>query len=232
MFYRFLLVAGLVLFVVGLALPRYHDQEKFEREYAALEGPTRSKDYHQLRQRSLTASLRIQDYGLTAFSIGVLLYGAVHWRKAVTFLPKTKLAVTLLGTFSAFVVAAAQVGALLMDYARDEFPKWADSLGIPLAGVPVIFLALAMWGAAHSQLMITGKAPTARLVLSGWAWWLAFLILITSLLLITCAATGYFWLVIPCGLWITFYLSIWISRSQNRPNHTAEPASPNRGGSS
>lgn len=212
-----LLAAGVALFVTGLVLPRYHDKDAYEHRYMALEGPTRSKDFYELRRQSLTSSLKFQDYGLTVILTGVLVIIASRWRQIAPALPTKKVTVVILGTVAAFVTMAAQVGALFIDYVRGEFPHWADSMGIPLAGTPVMFLALVLWAGVHSLLVEKNENPDFRLHLRRSNWWLAFLVTATVIILFISAASGNFWQIIPAALWVAFYLSIWISRSKIAP---------------
>lgn len=218
-----LLVVGAALFITGLALPRYRDKEDYERRYRALEGPTRSKDFYELRRRSLTTSLRLQDYGLTVISLGILAIATARWRQTVSALPKKKVTVAAFGAVAAFVAVAAQVGSLYLDFDRGEFPHWADSLGIPMAGMPVMFIALLLWAGAHSLLVEEKDSAVWRLTLRHSNWWLAFLVSATGIILVISAAVGDFWQVIPAALWIGFYFSIWISRSKKEPGQPPEP---------
>lgn len=213
-----LIVTGAALWVVGLLTPRYHDEADYQRRYMALEGPTRSKDFYALREQSLTSSLKFQDYGVTAMLIGALAFSASRWRQLVPLLPQKRITAALLGAFASFVAVAAQVGSLFSDFSRDEFPHWADSLGIPLAGMPVMLGALLIWAAAHCLLVRRSGSFAWHLTLRHANWWLALLILATALILVVSAALGDFWQIIPAALWIAFYFSIWISRSKEEPN--------------
>lgn len=208
------IIAGVALFVGGLALPRYHNQQEYEQRYRALLGPNRSNDFHELRKQSLTSSFKIQDYGLSVVAIGALLFAAVRWRQIAPHLPKGKFTVLLLGALAAFVAVIAQVGALMLEYSRGEFPHWADSLGIPLAGMPVLFFALLFWAGLHVLMVREKTGATWRLTLRLLNGWLAFLIAATAAIFGWSAAVGDFWQLIPAALWIGFYCSIWISRSQ------------------
>lgn len=218
-----LLVLGTTLFVTGLFVPRYHDKEEYERRYMALDGPNRSKEFYELRRQSLTSSYRIQDYGLTVISLGILAIVALRWRQTTSILPKKKVTVGIFGIVVAFVTIAAQVGSLFLDFERGEFPHWADSLGIPLAGMPILFIFLSLWAGVHSLLVANKKSAAWRLTLRDSNWWLAFLISVTCIILVVSAATGDFWQVLPSALWMGFYFSIWISRSKEEPNKAIEP---------
>lgn len=185
----------------------------------ALEGPTRSADFYELRAASLTSSRKLQDYGLCAISLGLTTSAVVWWHRLRSILPRTRLAAALFGGTIAILTVAAQIGSLFLDYERGEFPYWADSLGIPLAGMPVILVVLTAWAGFHALLVERREQSPFRLTLRNSNWWLAVLVATTVVILATSVAVGDFWQIIPAALWIIFYLSIWISRSEVRRHH-------------
>jgi hypothetical protein len=224
-----LLIAGVILLTVGLSLPRYHDGKKYEQQRSTLESsprdrPTLDHDFQELRRSSLTPSLKLEDYGLTTISVGVLTLAGVHWRRTAAFLPKRRITVALLGGFAAVATIAAYVGSLLLDFDRGEFPAWGDSLAVPLIGVPLMLIALLVWAGLHS-LLVKNSAGSWRLTLRNENWWLALLVSITMFVLVACSVLGDFWNVWAAAVWVIFYFSIWISRSAEEPNHPTEPTS-------
>lgn len=82
--------------------------------------------------------------------------------------------------------------------------------------MPVILVTLVGWASVHALLVERREAGSFRLTLRNSNWWLAFLVAITGLILVSSLAVGDFWQTIPAALWIAIYLSIWISRSQEK----------------
>jgi len=209
-----LIFLGTVVFAWGYRMPRYHDKRAYERRYHALDGPTRSADFYALRAEFLTASYRLQDYGLTAVLLGCVLLPVSRSRKISGLFPKRKFTVGLLGCAAAWLVYRAEVASLYLDMSRDEFPHWADSIAIPLGGMYIISAALVPWAIVHSFFTPSTQGQFQRLKFSVVNCWLALLISVTLAFLLIVVGDGYFWQVIPCALWIAFYLSIWIKRSE------------------
>lgn len=216
-----LLIAGIALFWTGFQMPRYHDEKEYFRRYSDLafgNSPTRSSDFYALRAQSLTASYSRQNYGLTCVLLGIVLIPVSQWRKVRRFLPSQKWTLALLGGLAAFLVMQAEVFSLYSDAFRGEFPSWADSLAIPLAGIPAIFVVLGIWAAVHALLTPAAQGNFERLTFTPLNCWLVLLITITTAYLLTAIVVGYFWQIIPAALWITFYLSIWMKRSETAPS--------------
>ena len=203
-----LFIIGIALFIGGLGMPRYRDAEDYERRYLALEGPERTKAFHALRKECLTPSLKFQDYGLTSIALGVVLFAIGHRRTIVAVLPKTKASAAGLGCIATFITIGAQVGSLFLDFKRGEFPHWADSLGIPLSGMPIMLGMLLFWAGIHSLLMPGKNASFHWLALRIMKGWLMLMLILTSLILLTSALYGDFWQILPAFLWISFYFSI------------------------
>jgi len=205
-----LLLIGLALFVSGLVMPQYRNAEEYRQRYWALEGPTRSEAFFELRKQSLTPSLKLQDYGLTSVFLGMVMFTILHRSSITTLLPKKKATAALLGGIAAFATVGAQVGSLFLNFKRGDYPHWADSLGIPLCGMPIMLGMLLLWAVIHSLLMPGKNAEfhcLARRIKQGW---LVLMIILSSVILLTSALYGDFWQIPPAGLWILFYAALWL----------------------
>lgn len=130
-------------------------------------------------------------------------------RTAVSRLPERRLPVALFGTLAAMATIGAEVGSLFLDMARGEFPWWADSIGIPLSGMPFVFLGLLCWVGFHMWLL----PKTIQRNYSGAAVictkaWLTAMGVFAATYLAYAACIGDFWSLLPMVMWLGFYFSL------------------------
>jgi hypothetical protein len=219
-----LLLLGVIIIGYAYSLPPYNDEALFMERYMALsEG--QSTEYWKLRDEMLTLKFQLQDYGgtLIAIAAGVFIVSHKGWRQLKS--PSSR--ATLFGI--AFVAPLLTVGAYAFDlfqgYARGEFPHWADSMGIPLMGVPVLLVVLLVWaGAQLAFLRSTYQSASLALAVSRRSnWWLLSISAITVVLVALCAAVGQYWYAIPGAVWLYYYISLAATR---RAANAAEPVAP------
>jgi hypothetical protein len=199
---------GICLFGYSLSMKPYTDEDLFEKKYMELSSG-QSKEYFELRDSMLTSKYRIQDTGITFFSIA-LLFGLFlklgnHSLKS----PRTKSGFVLLAIGLPFLTVAGYVFDLLQGMDRQEFPHWADSLGIPLAGAPIQLIILLVWALLHLFFLKGLEIESQNIALSkSHNYWLIFLSVLTFLLLGVCMFYGQYWYALPGILWLYFYLSL------------------------
>lgn len=219
-----LLFVGVVIIGYAYSLTPYNDEALFMERYMALsEG--QSTEYWKLRDEMLTPKFQLQDYGgtLIAIAAGVFIVSRKGWRQLKS--PTSR--ATLFGV--AFVAPFLTVGAYIFDlfqgYARGEFPHWADSMGIPLMGVPVLLVVLLVWAGAHLGFLRSTyqSAPLALAVSLRSNWWLLSISAITVVLVVLCASVGQYWYAIPGAVWLYYYVSLAAVR---RAANAAEPVAP------
>jgi hypothetical protein len=147
-------IVGLILVWWAATLHPYKDS-KVVRDAIAT-GPTDLKDSHSasekywiIRDSQLTWKFRLQDYGATAFAIALLVACSALLRRTqgVSYLfrirtPEKLRSPIVIGVVATVIMTVANAVSLFLGAARDEFPPWADSIGIPLMGTAVIFLGL------------------------------------------------------------------------------------------
>lgn len=219
-----LLLIGVAIIGYAYSLAPYKDEALFMERYMAL-SDGQSTEYWKLRDEMLSPKFQLQDYGGTviAIAVGVLVVSRKGWRQLKS--PKSR--ATLLGfAFAApFLTAGAYVFDLFQGFARGEFPHWADSMGIPLMGVPVLLVVLLVWSGAHLA-FLRGSYQPAPLVLAVSRksnWWLLSVSAITVVLVVLCALVGQYWYAIPGVVWFYFYISLAAAR---RATYAAEPVAP------
>jgi len=165
--------------------------------------------YSRARERALTSKFGLQDYGLTLLFCASVLAA----RKRSSFKAPRSVA----GFFTLAVLAPVlSVAALLFDLVqgqtRCEFPPWADSLGIPLMGAPVLIIAGLIWAFVHFTLLAgvrqrAGAPLSLAAIRRGHPWILA-VSLFTALVLLVMLVEGSYWYAVPAAAWLWFYASI------------------------
>lgn len=106
-----------------------------------------SQRYWATREELLTSKFLLQDVGLSAFICAAILYAALriyrikHWSDFLhVATPRKYKSVVAIGVCAAFAFPFASTAALFIDFDRRMFPPWADSMGIPLMGVPAVLI--------------------------------------------------------------------------------------------
>jgi len=204
-----LVLLGVCIFGYSLKMKPYPDEELFEQKYRELSSGRQSKEYFALRDSMLTSKYQIQDIGITIFSLAALLGLIFKLGKNSFKSPKSKLTFVLVAIGLPFFSVFGYVFDLVQGMYRQEFPYWADSLGIPLAGAPVQLFLLLVWSLFHLIFLKGAEVNSYKIALSkSHNYWLIFLSLLTTLLLAICAFYGQYWYALPCALWLYFYLSL------------------------
>ena len=106
-----------------------------------------SRRYWAIREELLTPKFLLQDIGLSAFICAAILYATIRiyrvkrWADFLHIAPPQKYRwVVVIGVCAAFAFTFASAAALFIDFSRQMFPPWADSMGIPLMGLPALLL--------------------------------------------------------------------------------------------
>lgn len=217
-----LLLIGVAILGYTLSIAPYKDQKLFMERYMALSSG-QSAEYWKLRDEMLTPKYQLQDYGgtLVVAALGMLLVSRKGWRQLKS--PRSR--ATLFGL--AFAAPVLTVGAYVFDlflgFARGEFPYWADSMGIPLMGVPMLLFGLLVWAGVHLAFLrgTYRSVPLAQAMSRRSNWWLLAVSLLTFMLVFLCASFGQYWYAIPSVTWLYFYTSL---ASVRRATYDADPA--------
>ena len=218
------LLIGVVIIGYAYSLAPYKDEALFTERYMAL-SDGQSTEYWKLRDEMLTPKFQLQDYGGTLVAIAAVIF--IVSRKGWRQLKAPTSRATLFGV--AFVAPFLTVGAYVFDlfqgFARGEFPHWADSMGIPLMGVPVLLVVLLVWSCAHlAFLRGSYQATPLAVALSRKSnWWLLSVTAITTVLVVLCASVGQYWYAVPGVVWFYFYISL---AAAHRATYAAEPVAP------
>jgi hypothetical protein len=224
-------IASLLLFAIGMVIlgsasfmPAYKNEALFMEQYMALSA-AQSVEYGQMRNEMLTLKFRLQDYGgtLIALAVGVFLISREGWRNLKS--PHSRAAMLAVAFTAPIFTAGGCIFDLFLMVDRQEVPHWADSMGISLIGVFVLFVVLLVWSGAHLGFLRTSYRPallSQALSLKA-NWWLLGMAAITAALVLFCASVGQYWHAIPGSIWLYFYVSLAASRCSN---HDAAPCAP------
>lgn len=174
-----------------------------------------SAEYWKLRDEMLTPKYKLQDYGCTILLGGIGLF--ITRRKSQYFLrsPKSKAILIVIAVSAPILSVGAYVFDLLQGMYRGEYPHWADSLGIPFAGLPFLLTVAMLWSLAHLGFIHGSNTAGANLSLAVSAranWWLLFVSGLTTVLVALLAIDGAYWYALPGVLWLYFYLSLAANR--------------------
>lgn len=216
------LILGVFLFVHSISYDVYTNETVYKSEYLKLNGETGdSEKFYELRENYLTPKYKLEDYGITFIILGLitLLVSLIGLNKLKT--PSKKVWIVMIGILAALLTNAVYVADLLLEMNRDGFPHWADSLGIPLMGVPfLIFLSLTWVGINSLGILNYFKSNVLifPIRLHKLNIWYLTILFITVAFTLFAIIDGYFWQVLPGFLWIYFYASIMIGIKEAKLN--------------
>ena len=169
-----------------------------------------SEAYFSAREQAVTAKFKLQDYGVTVLIAAVLLAAIrSHGLRA----PSSRLGFVMI----AFLAPTLYCGGVILElyqanFTRLEFPPWADSLGIPLMGVPPIAVVGLVWSFSHLVLLRGApKRSAVELSLSAVRsshWWLLTVSILTAIYIAVMAALGEYLYAVPGLVWLYFYAAI------------------------
>lgn len=228
-YFGFVIAAvGFALLVLSFSVEIFTDADAYKQAYYSIDRDELGRDasfekFYALRDQYLTNKYQYQDYGVTFLVVGlfVAFFTRNGWRRITAMDARWK--IVLLGFFSAFLTVAGYVGDLFLEFFRGSYPHWADSLGIPLAGLPILILVFFTW-AAINMIGLKGRfiagGSIGGMGFRHLNWWYGFLTIATLLVVAMCIYDGYFWLALPGLFWCYFYLSVAAGRqSANKLLH-------------
>lgn len=219
-----LFLAGVSLFVYSLTLLPYTDRELFMERYNNIP-MGQSEEYWKLRGEMLTPKYQLQDYGITLMVAAVIAFIITRGERVRIESPKSRARLLALGIFLPFITGVGNAYDLFQLLFRGENPWWADSIGIPLMGIPVLVVLLLIWSMVH-LVFIKGhnRMPAAITKASaGTSVWLIIVMVLTAIPTIICTGFGQYWYAIPGLLWLYYYLSIGAIMAGGRDVESAAP---------
>lgn len=209
-----LLLLGLAMLVYSMRLPAYADEKAFLHRYGEMTAGD-SAAFYALRDEMLTPKYKLQDYGIcTLLLSGVLALRRRIWQMTT---PRSTLPFIGAALLAPVLAAAAFVFDLFQGQHRGEFPHWADSLGIPLMGVPVLFLVAFTWSVAHLAFLAGVRrnvVPLRSAFSRSSNFWLLAATAVTLALIALLLIEGAYWYALPCVVWLYLYVALAAARRQ------------------
>lgn len=210
----FFILLGVALLAYALTLSPYKNREVFHQRYMQLTDG-QSREYHALRDSMLTSKFQMQDYGGTLVTLGMVLFVISHLGVSGVRAPGAPWQLVVLAFLVPLLSEVAAVFDLFQGSDREEFPYWADSLGIPLSGSLVVLVLLWLWAFGHLALLRRAYPSGVPLVIAfsrGANRWLLFLSALTLAVIGMLLVAGQYWFLVPGFMWLYFYLSLAAAR--------------------
>ncbi len=212
--------------VIGLGAWLYHSSVAMapftdERAFAAAVGEMRMGDsevYHRLHKEMRTSKAWRQDMGISLLLLPALFLGLLALGRGRLRAPPRKWMFVLIAIVLPILSTGGFVFDLFQGNERREFPHWADSLSIPLMGVPVIF-ALGLYLSLMYLLLIkeVRASPVRPLAAARSNYWILALVFVTLFELIVTLPFGQYYYTVPSFLWLYYALSIGMTRVGSEP---------------
>jgi hypothetical protein len=215
-----IIILSLLSIVYSFTISAYTNEDEYHQKYLALDwqklgSQNASNRFYKLREEYLSNKYKFQDYGFTFLILGLAFFNITRKGKS-TSSPSSKTKIALVGFGAALLTTGGYVGDLFLEFYRGSYPWWADSLGIPLMGVPLLALIFIGW-ASINLLAMNGQFQTAVNIsfrqIKGSNYFYLLMLVVTALIVCLCAVDGFFWMVLPGVFWLYFYASLWAGRS-------------------
>jgi len=210
-----LALLGIGLLAYSLTLAPYKDEQAFMKQYLAMHSG-QSQEYFALRDAQLTLKYPLQDFGIQVLISAILLALLARQGRIRINSFRSRAMAASTAALLPILCVGGYVFDLLQAFDRGEFPHWADSMGIPLMGAPVLLVFLWFWAFANMALM-SGKFQSGTPVKSAFQWrknwWLLLNAVLWLLVAGLTAAYGQYWYAMPAMAWLYFFLSIGASRT-------------------
>lgn len=203
-----LLLIGVLVAAYSTTLPAYHSGQSMSSVLASVTERD-SAAYHRAIQQAQTARFMLQDHGISIALIGVVLM-ALGLPRGIPA-PRSPLGFIALALLIPALSTWGAMFGLFQDLERDQVPPWADSVGIPLAGLPVWFTITLIWTLAHLAALQGVRRSRTTLSLRALRRGNVWLVLVTALtgaLLALALKDGAYWDAVSLVLWIYFYWAI------------------------
>lgn len=216
----FLVILGGISYSYSLSLDLFSNENEFMQKMDRLPDEDIDRAYYQLREEYVTDQPLYTDVGIICVSLGMFIL--IFLPKGLNSkTPRNKYYIILIGLASVLTTCAAYVLEIISYVSRWIVPPWADSAGIPLAPLPVIFLILLAWFLAHVIFLafqMKYKVEVGSLCFREVNYYLLFLCIVMVILTITFIVETSAYFVIPSLLWLYFYYSMMVGRQRARLN--------------
>ncbi len=204
------IIIGIFLICYSLFLQPFKDMEEFDTRCSALESG-QSNEYFQIYDEMLTPKYRLQDTGITIILFSCLIMLLIKMGQGRLYVLPNRLLVGILGFLVPFISVAGFVFDLHQGCLRKEFPSWADSIAIPMIGMPFWYVFLFLVSAINFfvfSILEYQSRPIPTVVFTKIN---PFILLEGAVVLIIVLLTAYFgqyWFALPGAIWIYYFLML------------------------
>jgi len=195
-----------------------------------------SEKYLATRHSQLTPKYSLEDYGLTLIVLALIVL-FITWIYSIRSFsdlrnigtPNNIWIIVIIGIAASILTPLSTGASLILGSWRNEYPPWADSLGIPLMGLPIMFVVFLLFVTLFSflgNLNFTGGQNIYFVFRKGmqpksWYWAMFGIPMFLSILVtITSIYAGDILLIIPSFLWFMFFLFLFVEE-QSLPANQA-----------
>lgn len=209
-------MTGIVLVLISIPMDPFSNSQAFSEQALS---PRISETYHRVRRELLTSKYLFFDHGIQAILVGtIIVYVAVIRRRGISPI-RSRTAIHSIAFALPFVSVVAAIFDLFQGQHRWEFPPWADSLGIPLMGMPIILVILmilswsiiALYRSTPSADIKFRKVFDRRINL-----WLAIIFFISALASVDSGLRGSYWFSVPSAMWAFLVSSVAVLRIKSK----------------
>ncbi|WP_162288581.1 hypothetical protein [Tenacibaculum jejuense] len=214
-----IIIIGISVIIFSLLLEPFDNYELFQKEYIKLGSSLNSNKtalFIELRKQHLTVKYYLFDYGMTAVVLSMFLLFIMTENRELKIYTK-KSSIFVLGLIAFIVEVSAIYIHLFIDFGRECFPYWADTIVIPMFYLGIFSIWLLLFILLNTiGLLLKFNAGTSmkdyNLSLKNFSYWYGFQLIVTFCILLFCVYKGMFLSVLGTLLWISFFYSMFVGR--------------------
>lgn len=211
-----LLSVGIFLIIQSTDMPA-HTNEKLYNEAISNVEQGDYTEYDRVREIYLTSKYDFEDYGytLTILSIPIFIIGIVGFNRLET--PSKRVWVLTIGLLAVMISTIGFVYDLFLEMDRDIYPPWADSLAIPLMGVPGMVILLIIWVVANyngTRKHYTNSVQFTSFRLNNLDTWYTIVLSISIVITLWSLLAGFYVQFFSGIIWMYFYFCILLGKRE------------------
>ena len=211
-------IIGIIILGYSISMEPYTNREEFLRKTIQLDRGM-DTEFYNIRDEMLTPKYRLQDTGITLILFSIFLGTFVKFHDGKFLSPKTKRSLIGIAIFLPFLTVAGYIFDIFQGMSRDEFPHWADSIGIPLMSTPFILCLLIIWAIFHlAYIKNYKKLPLSVAFTRKLNPWLLIVSILTAISTLYSIFYGQYWYALPGILWLYYYLSLGVNYIHEKKN--------------
>ncbi|WP_299711044.1 hypothetical protein [uncultured Tenacibaculum sp.] len=214
-----IIIIGVATVVFSLLMEPFKDYELFQKEHVKLGSSLNSNKtrlFFELREKHLTVKYHLFDYGMTTVVLSIfLLFIVIKNKKLKTYNKKNS--VFLLGLMSYLTLTGSMFIHLFIDFGRECFPYWADTIAIPMFYLGIFSIWILLYFLLNTIGLLlpfnTGVSlKDYTLSFKNFSYWYGFQFIGAFFILILCINRGMFISVFSVLLWLSFFYSMFVGR--------------------